>query len=134
MGFFSEVLDVAGSFVGDPTLGNQVAANAKPGFAPITQDQTQIATTVAPLVSKAIAAPIPAKSITSQAQQIATGIAPQVAQDMLAAGYVFAPGTLGASYQNPSIFDAFGGPDAGLVKVGFGILAVWAGFKVLKAL
>lgn len=130
-GFFSEILNVAGSVVGDPALGDQIASKATPGFTKITQSQQQIAQTIAPDVIAAIKNPGNMK-IDPAYQSLAVSVAPSVAQELAAQGVMFPPGSLGATYQNPSVFDAFGGQHEQLVKIGAGLLAAFAVGKVLK--
>jgi hypothetical protein len=121
-GILSTLLDVGGSFVGDPGLGNQVAATSPAAFGPITQTPAEIATTILPNVQPALAnvAGIDTKSITTQSQQVANSVLPQTVAALTAAGYTFAPGTYGAALQSPdtSALDAFGGQYAGWVLIG----------------
>ena len=119
-GFFSEILDVAGSFVGDPGLGNQVAAQSPLAFGPITQTPDQIATTVLPDATTALGdlGSINTKNITPASQQVASAILPQTAAALVAAGYTFPPGTVGADLAKPTVLDAFGGGNAKWVLVG----------------
>jgi hypothetical protein len=132
-GWFSTALNVVGSIVGEPGLGNQVAAQASPGYAPITQDPSGIARTIAPSVVAALKAP-PAdpKSIGPQAGQVAQAALQATAQELTAQGYVFAPGTLGAQYQSPSILNAFGGGTASLVEIGAGVLGLMLLVKLVR--
>lgn len=125
-GIFSTFLNVAGSLVGDPALGSQVAAQALPGYAPITETPQQIADRVAPGVKTALAAgtPVSLTGVTSQAQQIGQSVAPDVAADLAAQGYTFAPGTVGAELQKPSVLDAFGAANRGWVALGAAALGV----------
>jgi hypothetical protein len=46
-GIFSTILNAAGSFVGDPGLGSQIAATAGPGWAAISETPEEIAARVA---------------------------------------------------------------------------------------
>lgn len=120
-GLFSTVLNVAGSFVGDPALGSQVASFAQPGFANITQTPQEIADMVAPTVATRLASPgvLPnPAALSPQAQQIGAGVAAYVARDLATQGVALAPGTVGAELQHPSILDAFGGPNAKWVLTG----------------
>lgn len=133
-GFFSTILNVAGSFVGDPALGNQIGSQANPGFAKISQDNQQIADTISPKVMAILNNPSSVKAPDPAYASLAAQVAPGVAQDLLKSGYVFPAGTLGATYQSPSYFDAFGGQNEKFVKIGAGILGGWALLKVLKVL
>jgi|SRR5579862_1174876 len=135
-GIFSEILDAAGATVGDPGLGDQIASKAQPGFVPVTQNTTQIAQTVAPDVIKAMNSPTPITPtpIPTLYQQIASAAAPQIAQQLKAQGYLFPPGSMGAEYQNPSIFDAFGGQYSSVVKIGALGLAGFLALKLVRAL
>lgn len=132
-GWFSTALNVAGSFVGDPALGDQIASQAKGGYAAISQTPQQIADTVAPKVISALKAPSssPAK-VTPAAQQVATYAAADIAQALAKQGYMFPAGTLGAEYQKPSMFNAFGGQNASFAKIGVGALGVLLLFKLIK--
>lgn len=119
-GFFSTVLDVAGSFVGDPGLGNQVASQSPYAFGPITQTPDQIAVTVLPDARTAMAnlAAINVKILTPASQQLAQAVLPQTAAQLVAAGVVFPPGSVGANLAKPTVLDAFGGQDAQWVLIG----------------
>jgi hypothetical protein len=130
-GIFSTLLDVAGAYVGDPGLGDQVASQSPLAFGPITQTPAQIATTIAPDVTAAMGnlAAIDTKNITSASQQIATSILPQTAAAMTAAGVVFPPGSVGANLQHPTVLNAFGGQDAEYVLIGGLALAALLLFK-----
>lgn len=135
-GIFSDILDVAGSFVGDPGLGNQIAAQAKPGFAPITQTAQQIAVQVAPDTITALKNPtsiVPSK-IPANAQQVAAASAQAIALQLASQGYAFPPGTQGYVYQNPntSVFDAFGGQFQGIVEIGALGLGALLLFKMVR--
>jgi hypothetical protein len=132
-GFFSEVLDVAGSFVGDPALGEQVASKAVPGFARITQTPAQIADQVKGRVKSQLAAqaaPDPTK-ITPAAMQIGAAVAPNVAAALASEGVMFPAGTVGGELQHPTPLDAFGGPNAKWVLVAGLALAGLLAFKEL---
>jgi hypothetical protein len=131
-GFFSTILNVAGSFVGDPALGNQVASQGSPGYAPITQDAQAIAKTVAPSALTALKGPVDLKTVSPQAQQIAASVSGAVAVELASQGYVFPPGSYGAELQKPSIFDAFGGQNKTYAELGFAALGALLLFKVLK--
>jgi hypothetical protein len=135
-GIFTDILNVAGSFVGDPGAGNQIASQSPAAFGPITQTPAQIATTVLPGVQSALAAPstINTKNITAASQQIATTILPQTAQAAAAAGYSFPPGSVGASLTGTAAvqgLDAFGGQNAEWVLLGGLALGALLIFKVL---
>lgn len=131
-GIFSTILDAVGSIAGDPQFGEQVASQARGGYSPITQNMQQIADTVAPDVMSALKAPPDPSKITPQAGQVAQAAAQAIAQKLLAQGYVFPSGTLGAEYQKPSLFDAFGGQNRTVVEIGLGALALFAVVKVLR--
>lgn len=133
-GWFSTALNVAGSFIGDPALGSQIGAQAGAGFAKISQDNQQIADTISPKVLAVLNNPTSAKAPEPAYASMAQQVAPAVAQDLLKAGYVFPPGTVGADMQKPSYFDAFGGQNATYVKIGAGVLGGWALLKVLKVI
>lgn len=124
-GLFSTALDVAGSFVGDPGLGDQIASKAGRAFAPVTQTPTQIAKQVTPGVKAALeSGSIDSAGITPASQQIASSIGPAVAASLAAEGVYFPPGTKGAELQRPTPLDAFGGANAKWVL--FGGLALGA--------
>lgn len=118
-GFFSTLLNVAGTLVGDPALGNQVAAQASPGYAPVTQSADQVATTVSPAVLDALhqpsGKPLQANAVT---QQVAAYALQPIAQQLASQGYQFPPGTVGAELVKPSLLDAFGAQNRQLVMVG----------------
>lgn len=119
-GLFSTALNVAGAFVGDPALGSQLASQAGPAFAKIKETPEQIAAHVSPALIQRLSAgtlPDPA-GLSQQSQQIAAAIMPQVAAELAAQGYTFAPGTVGADLQNPSYLNAFGGENARWVLLG----------------
>lgn len=133
-GIFSTILNVVGAVtIGDPGLGNQLTLDAVPGYAPITQTPQQIADTVTPQVLSALKSGM-VPNVTGIAPayvQIAGTIAPSVAIELANQGYVFPDGTVGAQYQHPTIFDAFGGQNAGFVKLAsIGL----AGLLLLKVL
>jgi hypothetical protein len=119
-GFFSTALDVAGSFVGDPMLGEQIAAKGGRGWAAISETPDQIAERIAPTVGASVVAgkPIDGAGVSSQAQQIAAGVAPGVAAALAAQGVIFPAGTVGAELQHPSTLDAFGGANRQWVIIG----------------
>jgi hypothetical protein len=119
-GFFSTILNAAGSFVGDPALGSQIAAGASPGWAAISETPDQIAARVTPDVGAALVAgkPVSSTSISAQAQQIAAGVAPDVAASLKAQGVILPAGTVGGELQNPSPLDAFGGANRPWVIIG----------------
>jgi hypothetical protein len=131
-GWFTTALNVAGSFVGDPALGSQVAMTARPGYAAINQTPQQIADTVAPKVLSALKNPPSQNKLDPAYQALATSIAPNVAYDLAAAGYVFPPGSLGAEYQKPSPFNVFGGQNAPYAMIGAGILGLWGLSKLFR--
>ena len=131
-GFFSTLLNVGGSFIGDPELGSQIASQAVPGFAPVTQDAKAIADTVTPDLLMVLKSPVDIKGLSPRDQQVASSAGPAIAMALAAKGYVFAPGTVGAELQKPSAFDAFGGNSSGLVKIGFGVLGVALLIKMLR--
>lgn len=136
-GIFSTLLNVAGSFVGDPALGSQVASQASPAYAPVTQDAAQIATQVAPNVLAALKQPLitSLKNIPARDQTVATSTAnlQAIAVQLKSQGYQFPAGTLGAEYQmpSPSLFDAFGGQYGGYVQLGAAALGIALLLKVL---
>jgi hypothetical protein len=132
-GFFSTILDAAGAFVGDPGLGNQIAAGASPGWGKLSETPAQIAQRIAPDVGAAIAAgkPIAAAGISPQAQQIAAGVASDVAATLAAQGVTLAAGTVGGELQHPSTLDAFGGANRTWVLIGGAALAGLLLFKEL---
>lgn len=119
-GIFSQVLNVAGSFVGDPALGDQIASKAQPGWAAIKETPQQIADRIAPDVKARLGSgnPIETKGISPQAQQIGAAVAADVAASLLAQGVRLPPGTVGGELQKPSILDAFGGGNRGWILVG----------------
>ncbi len=119
-GWFSTALNVAGSFVGDPGLGDQIASQAGPGWANIGETPDQIAQRVAPEVGAAFVAgkPINAGNLSAQAQQIAAGVAPGVAASLKAQGVILPAGTVGGELQHPSTLDAFGGGNRQWVILG----------------
>lgn len=131
-GWFSTALNVAGSFVGDPGLGNQIAGQASPGFAPITSTPAQIAAHVAPSVKDLLTSgSIDPTGITPASQQIATAAAPAVAATLAAQGVYFPPGSAGEALQRPTPLDAFGGQNAKWVLVGglaLGAALLWKEF------
>lgn len=131
-GFFSTALNVAGSFVGDPALGDQIASQAGPAWARIGETPDQIAERVAPEVGAAFVAgkPIRAAGLSPQAQQIAAGVAPGVAASLRAQGVILPAGTVGGQLQNPSTLDAFGGDSRKWVILGglaLGAALLWKG-------
>lgn len=133
-GVFELALNAAGSFVGAPALGSQLASQAGPAFARIKESPDQIAARVAPGVRATIEAgtyPPKAALITPQSQQIAASIAPTVAAQLAAEGVFFPPGTVGAELQDPSYLNAFGGQNAQWVLVGGLALGALALFKAL---
>lgn len=132
-GIFETILDVAGSFVGDPALGSQVASQASAAYAPVTQNASQIAKQIAPNVLTALKSPpqIDLSKLPARDQTVATSSAQAAAIELANEGYAFPPGTLGAEYQKPSIFDAFGGNYGGYVKIGAIVLG---GALLLKVL
>lgn len=131
-GIFSTILNVAGSFVGDPALGSQVAGQASPAYANITETPQEIAARVAPDVITDIGTPnLDLKTVTPQAQSVAQATAQAIALEMGKQGYVFPAGTLGATYQKPSLLDAFGGNHENLIKSAAVILG---GALLLKVL
>lgn len=119
-GFFAEALNIAGSFVGDPGLGSQVASQSPLAFGPITQTPDQIAATVLPDATAALGdlGSIKTTNITPASQQVAGAILPQTAAALAAAGYVFPAGSVGADLAKPTVLDAFGGGNAKWVLVG----------------
>lgn len=123
-GIFSELLNVAGSTVGDPALGNQIAAKANPAFGPITQTPDEIAQTVLHDAQSALDNPagVNVAAITPASAQIAQAVLPQTAQRLAAAGYVFPPGSVGEQYVTPSVLSAFGGQNEKLVLLAGGVL------------
>lgn len=131
-GWFSTALDVAGSFIGDPALGEQIASQAGPGWARIGETPDQIAQRVAPDVGAAFAAgkPISAANISPQAQQIAAGVAAGVAASLRAQGVILPAGTVGGELQSPSSLDAFGGANRKWVLLGGLALGAALVFKV----
>lgn len=133
-GLFEIALNVAGSFVGDPALGSQLASQAGPAFARIKETPDQIAARVAPNVKATLEAgtyPPQAALITPQSQQIANAVAATVAGQLAAEGVFFPPGTVGAELQNPSVFNAFGGENAQWVLIGGLALGALVVFKAL---
>jgi hypothetical protein len=120
-GFFELALNAAGSVVGDPALGSQIASQAGPAWARIKETPPEIAAHVAPSVKTYLtnggALPDPA-GISPQAQQIAAGVAGDVARSLAAEGVYFPPGTVGAQIQNPTYLNAFGGQNSQWVLVG----------------
>ena len=132
-GWFSTILNVAGSFVGDPALGSQIASQALPGYAPVNQSAAQIAKQVAPDVLNAIKSPpkIDLTKLPARDQTVAQSSAQAVALELASEGYMFPVGTMGAEFQKPSLFDAFGGQYSGIVKIAAGALGVALLVKVL---
>lgn len=129
-GFFSTILNVAGSAVGDPGLGNQVASQSPAAFGTITQTPDQIAAQVLPKVKATLSTGTPsAKDITPASQQIATLVAPDIAAQLAADGVMFPAGTVGANLQHPTVLNAFGGQNAQWVLVGGLALAALLLFK-----
>ena len=130
-GFFSEILNVAGAFVGDPALGSQIAAKAAPGYGAIHQTPDQIADQVKARVKSQLGAETApdVASITPASQQIGAAIAPNVAAALAQEGVLFAPGTVGAELQHPTALNAFGGANAKWIMVGGAVLA---GLLLLK--
>lgn len=119
-GLFSTALNVAGSFVGDPGLGSQIASQADAPFAKIKESPAQIAARVAPDVRLALTSgTLPdASKLSQQSRQIGQGVAADVAATLAAQGVYFPPGTVGAQLQHPSYLNAFGGQNAEWVLVG----------------
>lgn len=113
-GIFELALNAAGSFVGNPALGSQVASTAGAPFARIKETPEQIAGRVAPDVRAALATATFADpaGISSQSQQIAAAVAPHVAAQLAAQGVMFPPGSVGAEMVDPSYLNAFGGENA----------------------
>jgi hypothetical protein len=132
-GLFSTLLNVAGATVGDPALGSQIASQAGPAFANITETPAQIAQHVLPDVKTRLATNTPptAAQISSQAQQIGAAIAPQVAAALAQDGVRLPAGTVGADMQHPNYLDAFGGGNAKWVLVGGLALSALLLFKEL---
>lgn len=124
-GFFELILNAAGSTVGDPQLGSQIASTAGAPFARIKETPEQIAARVAPDVGATLQAggPTGARDITQQSQQIAAAILPQLAAQLAAQGVMLPAGTVGAELQGPSYFNAFGGQNAQWVLLGGAALA-----------
>lgn len=106
-GIFSEILNVAGAYVGDPALGDQLASKALRAYAPIKQTPQQIADEVTPQVLQALKSSA-VVDIDNLSVSIAQAIAPYVAVNLNSQGVVFNPGTLGASYTYPSLFGGMG--------------------------
>lgn len=132
-GFFSMALNVAGSFVGDPQLGSQIASTAGKPFAKIKETPAQIAARVAPDVRLSLtsgASVDPAK-LSPQARQIGQAVAADVAAQLAAQGVYFPPGSVGAELQHPSYLNAFGGQNAQWVLVGGLALGALVLFKGL---
>lgn len=130
-GVFSEILNVAGAFVGDPALGSQIAAKAQPGYGAIHQTPDQIADQVKARVKSQLGAEtLPnVAGISPAAQQIGAGIAPNLAAKLAADGVTFAPGTVGAELQRPTPLNAFGGANAKWVLIGGAALAALLALK-----
>jgi outer membrane receptor protein involved in Fe transport len=132
-GLFSVALDAAGAFIGDPALGEQIAAKSGPGWAAIHETPQQIAVRVAPDVKARLSSgnPIASTAISAQAQQIGAAIASDVAASLLAQGVRLPAGTVGAELQKPSVLDAFGGSNRSWVLIGGLALAGLLLFKEL---
>lgn len=133
-GVFSTVINAAGAFfIGDPALGNQIASQASMAYAPVNQNAAQIAKQIAPNVLTALKSPpqIDLSKLPARDQTVATSSAQAAAIELANEGYAFPLGTVGAEYQKPSIFDAFGGNYVGYVKIGAIVLG---GALLLKVL
>lgn len=119
-GIFELALNAAGSFVGNPALGSQIASTAAPAWGKIKDTPQEMAARVSPRVVATLqsgAFPDPA-TISQQSQQIAANVLAQVAADLAAQGIYLPPGTVGADLQNPSYLNAFGGEYGQWVLVG----------------
>lgn len=130
-GMFSKLLNVAGTFIGDPALGDQIAAKAKPGYVPITQAPEQIANTIGAEVLADLKSP---SSVVpdNNSFAVANAVAPAVAMKLASEGYIFPAGSLGAEFAHPSSLNAFGGQNRNLViwgAAGIGALLLLKTFK-----
>jgi hypothetical protein len=129
-GVFSQLLDMGGSFFGDPTLGDQIASKAQGGYAPVTQSPADVAATIAPKVLTALKNPQSQYKPDALALSVSNYALADTARALAAQGYIFAPGSLGAELSKPSVLDAFGGQSRGLVMLGGAALG---GLLLLKA-